>query len=1020
MTTRSVYDKPSGWKSHLLAFNTFSKRHPLIYRSSLILFWLSIIYYFIPSNNNSQALLTLDDIRINTGNGNNNEYSGALKNIASYFESVNPLASTAEETTKRIENLYASLNFETDNNVWEDDYTLDDFLTIAVGPHKGEKVETPQDLKVYDNNPRLTLSVYFHYLNSVQKSIENAATGETDITANTPLVPFSWYDWGDMHNFNKLIALEKTKVECPFLYEAAFENETLYAIEREVGETLFDLNRDHYYQPHWYNWARSQWSGVNDNHIKKFCGKDMHRGEDEATIDSQKSRFDLPFKVKQCLHQVRVEVYEIQCRSFLLNEVQPPISLTVLKEDQSAHRFFINKKKKLNIVESNLVDRYIDSQIEDRGTRDPKEVVFDHISEWKKLQNTPLFTDTKVDIPDGYKTDPSEASITIPRDDFEFDARAKIDELQQRSSLNAHEQHYLNSLLFSIKQPGSQLSKYFKEPESIYNYHRKGGHHDERFFKNLAYFNSAERDQRLNNLIRTWLKFTNSLGLATWLAHGTVVGYKNNGITLPWDSDFDVQMPIKHLHLLAEYFNQTMVVQDPSEGNGRYLIDISNNILPRDVANGMTKIDARFIDTDTGCYVDITGLSVSQNILKDYHRRYWEDNLKSINWDTVDRHIKGKGEGYAGLSVKEMMELVLKGQEKSGLPKDVYNSFQSYLDRLGVVKKDKINQYLKKPESVKKDDPMLNFSDARNHFEAKYTDDERYILHREMGLYNCRDQHFYSYDELVPLLKTGYHGIEALIPHQAMKLIQREYNNRLHYKYDSFEKCKFLPEFRVWIPEEYLEKCSNRRNWFPIFHDSVKHITEDMDIEDVEILTRNIGAYEDIDVLSYIFRSGQMTAYRNKEIAIEHDKNMTDAEKLEAINAMRLNLLPYVRNPAKDPYMYKYQQSKWAQIENEFNGTYLHQIKYNVRQKYAKKVWNLTKSLHDRTCDIYKIPVRDESGTTSILDLNPFGATIFSCKDVKGQKINDKDPKYYEFFSDDQKKKEEATKSSDSAKPTST
>ena len=92
-----------------------------------------------------------------------------------------------------------------------------------------------------------------------------------------------------------------------------------------------------------------------------------------------------------------------------------------------------------------------------------------------------------------------------------------------------------------------------------------------------------------------------------------------NGAIFPYDNDLDVQMPIKQLARLGELYNQTLVVEDLREGFGKYLIDVGTFIHNRDISNDGNHIDARFIDVDTGVYIDITGLS---NVLVNRASRY--------------------------------------------------------------------------------------------------------------------------------------------------------------------------------------------------------------------------------------------------------------------------------------------------------------------------------------------------------------------------------------------------------------
>lgn len=76
-------------------------------------------------------------------------------------------------------------------------------------------------------------------------------------------------------------------------------------------------------------------------------------------------------------------------------------------------------------------------------------------------------------------------------------------------------------------------------------------------------------------------------------------------------------MPIGELHKLGRRFNQTLVVENAGtdtnkyNGMGKYFIDVGSSITHRTKGNGNNNIDARFIDVDTGLYIDITGLALT-------------------------------------------------------------------------------------------------------------------------------------------------------------------------------------------------------------------------------------------------------------------------------------------------------------------------------------------------------------------------------------------------------------------------
>lgn len=63
-------------------------------------------------------------------------------------------------------------------------------------------------------------------------------------------------------------------------------------------------------------------------------------------------------------------------------------------------------------------------------------------------------------------------------------------------------------------------------------------------------------------MIRTFEKFTKANGIITWFSHSTAYAYTFNGISFPCENDYGLQMPIKHVNLLARYFKQSMILED--------------------------------------------------------------------------------------------------------------------------------------------------------------------------------------------------------------------------------------------------------------------------------------------------------------------------------------------------------------------------------------------------------------------------------------------------------------------------
>lgn len=117
---------------------------------------------------------------------------------------------------------------------------------------------------------------------------------------------------------------------------------------------------------------------------------------------------------------------------------------------------------------------------------------------------------------------------------------------------------------------------------------------------------------------------------------------------LPWDWDLDTQVQDKTLNYLGEHFNHTVHNYTTEDGSIReYLIDVNPFIWERERGDGNNIIDARWIDTSNGLYIDITGLSETHPdnmpgiwACKNYHR-YKTDEIFPLR-DTYYEGVPAK------------------------------------------------------------------------------------------------------------------------------------------------------------------------------------------------------------------------------------------------------------------------------------------------------------------------------------------------------------------------------------------
>ncbi len=159
--------------------------------------------------------------------------------------------------------------------------------------------------------------------------------------------------------------------------------------------------------------------------------------------------------------------------------------------------------------------------------------------------------------------------------------------------------------------PSDYSPKYFMEP---------GGslarmHYDLRYFKGEVAYD--ERQMVLRSLILSYLETMQAKGVETWLAHGTLLGWWWNAQIMPWDYDLDVQVSNGTMDWLAENLNGTEHVHAPAQPfemivdasrNRTYLLDINPHYTDLTSRGGDNMIDGRWIDMESGMFVDITVL----------------------------------------------------------------------------------------------------------------------------------------------------------------------------------------------------------------------------------------------------------------------------------------------------------------------------------------------------------------------------------------------------------------------------
>ncbi|KAH7375277.1 LicD family-domain-containing protein [Plectosphaerella cucumerina] len=140
------------------------------------------------------------------------------------------------------------------------------------------------------------------------------------------------------------------------------------------------------------------------------------------------------------------------------------------------------------------------------------------------------------------------------------------------------------------------------------------GNYDDRFAKHAL--GKEEHRAASKVLIQTYLATIRDLGMDTWIMHESLLGWWWNKKSLPWEDHHSVFITETTLYHLAAFYNMTTHYYEYSAiPKGRkYLLDINPHYTDRDSEESSNAVDARWIDTETGLYLDISTARYDTNI----------------------------------------------------------------------------------------------------------------------------------------------------------------------------------------------------------------------------------------------------------------------------------------------------------------------------------------------------------------------------------------------------------------------
>ncbi|KAG7758055.1 hypothetical protein KL911_001031 [Ogataea haglerorum] len=614
-------------------------------------------------------------------------------------------------------------SFEQQMDTWDISQDYEKHWKFSAAFNKPVATFDPSDYKsaresrlLYD--PRITMSVY---LSHIRRQLLEQGAG--DAAKARIAVPFSWQDWVDLSVLNRYLELPE-----------------------DQRPTCDDILH--------------QGPAYNPEH--KF--KNPNRNIDRACVDNDRytghtSRALLPgFNFKDRTGKKPFRDKLIHAKSYLLSYAPVPTSIVFLTEKGS---YEVSISGDSNMLDSGLFDEFVELQANET-------VVADASMEYEMLVNSVSSSKSGLDFDSAFTAEQN-YEFVIPPDRFNYSYDQIIEDYEKRiDELDEKQLRHLQTLKYSRSVPSNRLKKSFREVNIIwpatYNGHKvteNGGHYDFRFFNGLVTESklnqyddvNEKRKIILHRIIHTWLQFTYKEGIVSFLAHGTLLSWFWNALVFEWDNDIDVQMPIMDFDRFCMKYNNSLLVEDVQHGFGKYYVDCGSYPTHRTKGNGRNNIDARFIDVDSGMYIDITGLALT------------DTNKLPPRLERLDRERQAKKE-----------------QEKAqdNQPAEPTEG----LTDTGVSQK------------VKRAPVRSNRGPERS--------PEALERNQELQIYNCRNNHFYTYSELSPLRLSMMEGSPCLIPHDFATVLNSEYNGGLRKKH--FNNHLFIDELRFWVSSATLQQ----------------------------------------------------------------------------------------------------------------------------------------------------------------------------------------------------------------------
>lgn len=630
----------------------------------------------------------------------------------------------------------------------------DHFVNSKIGLDIGyifSYVNTRKDRHLYD--PRISLTVY---LNSVK---DQYSKGSNEI-------PFSWEDWTDLSVLNPYLG-DKDSSCYSFFHN--HEIDLSYEFEANESSSKY-MEKSHCLDNAEY--LETPDGKLRDPALLPGFNFDGQIGEKSNFVGQLKN-----------------------AKSYLLSSAPPPTQIYFLHDNGTYHK--VRPYKSSSMMRNGMFDSFV---------RKSSFEGFDPVKELESLNKKRLLKhqndfQSQMLTTHSYELSIPESRFVLNTDELFHYLYAKTE-----SNLEPNEKNFIESIEYSKATKVEDTKKYFHEVNvkwyAQYKNHEireNGAHYDFRFFSGFLSEMPSEDttphspefdpsqpvdysksiDHKINrqtiilsHMVHTLFTVTFHDGLFMFPAHGSLLAWYFTSVSFPYDEDEDVQMPIADLAEFCLRYNDSLIVQNPKYGMGKYYVDCSSSLTHRGKELGYNNIDARVIDVDSGMYIDITGLSASSDRLNRDSLRKFEGWLPQEAIDTYP------------FERKHSRDLESREDEKKDEKKDEEDN--------------------KKDEEKKEENKDNKEEEKKEEEEEDYipTDEEIYNFHKKYQIYNCRNDHFYTLNQLSPARLTLFEGAPTFVVasnRSLIEVLETEYGRHSHES----------PEWRDWIYVDLLRMWVN-------------------------------------------------------------------------------------------------------------------------------------------------------------------------------------------------------------------